>query len=149
MVDKKLECLVYAYERTLTHAKKPVHVPSSYDIADREYGWSREDHNRAVGLDASNLVTEKTVEVRAYFPETKKDEFIVKGRGELYCKLSLCQDFNFNGKQYEIVNDFPLGFIVDPLTELPLIKTTGRVLRAGSFSEEFVIEQMKKYQRGR
>ncbi len=149
MVDKKLECIIYAYERIRTEfVNPPKNIPSSWDSYDTEFAWSRDDYRSAVGDNSRNTVTTRTTEVRAYFPKTRKDEFIAKGKGYLYNKLSEEDEFVFNGKEYKIKNDFPRGEIVDSETRLPLINVVGTLLRAGSFSEEFVFNQMKKYRRG-
>ena len=147
---KKLDCLIYAYERIRTeYTGPPRNIPSSWDSYDREFGWSREDYNCAAGNTSRNTVTTRIVEVRAYFPRTRKNEFIVKGKGDLYKQLPEEQEFFLNGQQYKIVNGSTKAEIANKMGGMPLVDVIGNFLRAGAFSEEFAIEQMKKYRRGR
>jgi len=147
---KKLDCLIYAYERIRTeYTGPPRNIPSSWDSYDREFGWSREDYNCAAGNTSRNTVTTRIVEVRAYFPRTRKNEFIVKGKGDLYKQLPEEQEFTLNGQEYKIVNEFTKGEIVGERTAIPLVQVIGNILRAKAVSEEFAIKQMKKYRRGR
>lgn len=144
---KMLDCLVYAYERTDTeYTGPPRNIPSSWDSYDTEFGWSREDYSHAAGYNSRNTVTTRIVEVRAYFPETRNDEFIFNGKRDLYGQLPLKDNFFLNGKEYLIKNNFPRAEIVDLETKISLINITGTLLRAGPFSESFVLNQMKKYQ---
>jgi hypothetical protein len=144
---KNLDCLVYAYERTRTEfTNPPKNIPSSWDSYDTEFGWSKNDYRSAVGDNSQNTVTIKTVEVRAYFPETRKDEFIVQGKGDLYQKLHKTEKLVVNGEEYLVNNNFPKAEILK--NNFPIITLTGTILCVGSFSEQFVINEMKKYRRG-
>ncbi len=147
MLDCLVDCLVYAYEITKTeYINPPKNIPSSWDSYDTEFGWSREDYRSACGDNSQNTITKVITEMRAYFPETRNDEFIFNGKRDLYGQLPLKDNFFLNGKEYLIKNNFPRAEIVDLETKISLINITGTLLRAGPFSESFVLNQMKKYQ---
>ncbi len=116
-------------------------------IIDTEFGWSREDYRSACGDNSQNTITKIITEIRAYFPETRNDEFILDGKGDLYNKLLSTDKLIVNNQNYLVKNNFGRAEIIT--NNSPIITLTGKIVRVGCFSENFVINEMKKYRRGR
>ncbi|MBT5023536.1 hypothetical protein HOK51_01890 [Candidatus Woesearchaeota archaeon] len=143
---------VIVYSRTVKKVETVTvqkHIPSSWDIADREYGWTREDYSVA-SRPEQKVVTRTIFELVVFNPESNRSVHISQVDGKTYHELSAILKLELksprlsitqaklsaNNNQYVVRNILDRAEIFDVKNNKQVSVINGKILYAATYSKQ-------------